>query len=389
MKETEVYYVDVLLPLHLPGTYTYRVPQEYNGTVAVGMRVVVQFGQKSAKMYSAIVRRIHQVQPPYKCKYILALLDVAPIVTPRQLEHWEWLARYYMCTPGDVMAGESALTIHPDFSGELSELSKHELQIVQLLSDHPVMRVVDISRAIGVQKIMPIIRGMIERQVVMMDEELRERFTPRKTAYLRLADEYMDENAQKEIFETLEQKRRFKQVELLMQYLQRSHFGHELLPKRDLPQGTPLQSLIKSGILVVEERLESKLETFDASQLLSPDSIQLNAEQQAAYDLLASTDRPVSLLHGVTSSGKTEVYIKLIHKVIQEGQQALFLLPEIALTAQLINRLRRYFGIRASAPANASRCGSAPWPPARGATKCSSAPAAPHSSLFPTWVWSS
>ena len=159
MKETEVYYVDVLLPLHLPGTYTYRVPQEYNGTVAVGMRVVVQFGQKSAKMYSAIVRRIHQDQPPYKCKYILALLDVAPIVTPRQLKHWEWLARYYMCTPGDVMAvalpsglklaSESALTIHPDFSGELSELSKHELQIVQLLSDHPVMRVVDISRAIG------------------------------------------------------------------------------------------------------------------------------------------------------------------------------------------------------------------------------------------------
>ena len=354
MKETEVYYVDVLLPLHLPGTYTYRVPQEYNGTVAVGMRVVVQFGQKSAKMYSAIVRRIHQVQPPYKCKYILALLDVAPIVTPRQLEHWEWLARYYMCTPGDVMAvalpsglklaSESALTIHPDFSGELSELSKHELQIVQLLSDHPVMRVVDISRAIGVQKIMPIIRGMIERQVVMMDEELRERFTPRKTAYLRLADEYLDENAQKELFETLEQKRRFKQVELLMQYLQRSHFGREAVPKRDLPQGSPLQTLIKNGVLVVEERLESRLENYDAGQLLSPDSIRLNAEQQAAYDLLATTDRPVSLLHGVTSSGKTEVYIKLIHKIIQEGQQALFLLPEIALTAQLINRLRRYFG---------------------------------------------
>lgn len=354
MSTTEVYYVDVLLPLHLPGTYTYRVPQEYNASVAVGMRVVVQFGQKSGKMYSAVVRRLHQEQPPYRCKYILAVLDVSPIVTPRQLDHWEWLARYYMCTPGDVMAvalpsglklaSESALAIHPDFSGELSELSKHELQIVQLLSDHPVMRVVDISRAIGVQKIMPIIRGMIERQIVMMDEELRERFTPRRSAYLLLAEPYRSEEAQRELFNDLERKRRLKQVELLMQYLQRSHFGREAVPKRDLPQGSPLQTLVKNGVLVVEERLESRLENYDAGQLLSPDTIRLNPEQQAAYDLLAAADRPVSLLHGVTSSGKTEVYIKLIHKVIQEGRQALFLLPEIALTAQLINRLRRYFG---------------------------------------------
>ena len=354
MKETEVYFVDVLLPLHLPGTYTYRVPQEYNGSVAVGMRVVVQFGQKSAKMYSAIVRRIHREQPPYKCKYILAVLDVSPIVTERQLEHWEWVARYYMCTPGDVMAvalpsglklaSESALAIHPDFSGDITSLSKSEQQIVQLLSDHPVMRVIDISRAIGIQKIMPVIRGMIERQVVMMDEELRERFTPRKTAYLRLADEYLPEEAQKELFDSLERKRRVKQVELLMQYLQRSRFGKEPVPKRDLPQGSALQTLVKNGVLVVEERVESRLERFDDGQLLSPDSIQLNAEQQAAYDLLASTPSPVSLLHGVTSSGKTEVYIKLIHKVVQEGRQALFLLPEIALTVQLINRLRRYFG---------------------------------------------
>ncbi len=354
MSTTEVYYVDVLLPLHLPGTYTYRVPQEYNASVAVGMRVVVQFGQKSGKMYSAVVRRLHQEQPRYQCKYILAVLDVSPIVTPRQLDHWEWLARYYMCSPGDVMAvalpsglklaSESALAIHPDFSGELSELSKHELQIVQLLSDHPVMRVVDISRAIGVQKIMPIIRGMIERQIVMMDEELRERFTPRRSAYLLLAEPYRYEEAQRELFNNLECKRRLKQVELLMQYLQRSHFGREAVPKRDLPQGSPLQTLIKNGVLVVEERLESRLENYDAGQLLSPDTIRLNPEQQAAYDLLAAADRPVSLLHGVTSSGKTEVYIKLIHKVIQEGRQALFLLPEIALTAQLINRLRRYFG---------------------------------------------
>ena len=342
------------MPLHLPGTFTYRVPQEYNGAVNVGARVVVQFGAKSAKLYSALVRRIHQEAPQWKCKYIGAVLDIEPVATERQMEHWEWLARYYMCTPGDVMAvampaglklaSESALAIHPDFSGDLSSLSKYELQIVQLLSDYSVMRLVDISRAIGVQKIMHIVRGLIERQVVVMDEELRNRYAPRKVAYVRLAEGYESDKAQRELFDALEGKRRVKQVELLMQYMQLSHFGREAVPKRDLPQGSPLQTLIKNGVLVVEERIESRLEHYDQSQLLSPDTIQLNAEQQAAYDYLTSAPHPVSLLHGVTSSGKTEVYIKLIHKVVQEGRQALFLLPEIALTAQLINRLRRYFG---------------------------------------------
>ncbi len=354
MKKAEAYYVDVLLPLHLPGTYSYKVPREYSSALEVGMRVVVQFGAKSGRMYSALIRRIHQEQPDYKCKYILAVLDLVPIVSEYQFQHWEWLADYYMCTPGDVMAialpsglklaSESALAIHPDFDGDLSELSKHELEIVQLLSNRSVMRLIDISRALGIQKIMPIIRSMIERQIVMMDEELRERYVPRKSTYIRLATEYSSEETQRKLFDTLERKRRFKQVELLMQYLQQSHFGKDIIPKRDLPQGTPLQNLIKDGVFVVEELAESRLERVDDSLLQSPENIQLNPEQQAAYNLLSSTPRPVSLLHGVTSSGKTEVYIKLIHDVVQQGRQALFLLPEIALTAQLINRLRRYFG---------------------------------------------
>lgn len=360
MEELQVYFVDVLLPLHLPDTYTYRVPQELNGQVKVGARVVVQFGAKNARMYSALVRRIHQEAPQWRSKYIVGVLDEEPIVTERQMEFWEWMARYYMCCPGDVMAcalpaglklaSESAVAIHPEFTGELSGLSKHERQVVDLLSEHPVMRVVDISRAIGVQKIMPLVRSMIEREIVVMDEELRERFRPRKSAFLSLAADYQGEEAQKALFDELEKKRRVKQVELMMQFLQLSHFGKEAVPKRELTQGSALQTLIKNGVLAVEERVESRLKDYNDADLVDPQSIVLNDEQQKAFECVSQEVTAISahsntfLLHGVTSSGKTEVYIKLMDEVVRSGRQVLFLLPEIALTAQLINRLRKYFG---------------------------------------------
>ena len=350
-----VYYVDVLLPLHLPACYTYRVPRELNDEVAVGKRVVVQFGAKSDKMYSALVRRIHTTAPQWKSKYILSVLDEESVVTLRQMEFWEWMAHYYMCYPGDVMAvampagmklaSESSISIHPDFDGELTRLTKYELQIVNILTEHPVMRMIDISRAIGVQKIMPLIRTMIEREIVVMDEELRERFVPRKSVYVRLADEYSSDEAQRALFDDLERKRRTKQVELLMQYLQMSHFGKELVAKRTLPAGSAMQTLLKNGILVAEERIESRLKDYSDSDLTPVSSIVLNDEQQQAFDQLhSSNQKAVSLLHGVTSSGKTEVYIKLIDEQVRAGHQVLFLLPEIALTSQIINRLRRYFG---------------------------------------------
>lgn len=354
MEEVETYFVDVMLPLHLPETYTYRVPREYNGQVQTGVRVVVQFGQK--RIYSALVRRVHTDAPRWRCKYIMGVLDLEPIVGERQMLFWEWMARYYMAYPGDVMAvalpaglklaSESAVTIHPDFDGDLSRLTKYELMVVNLLTDHPVMKLVDLSRALGIQKIMPLIRGMMEREIVMLDEELRERFVPRKSTYIRLAERYCDDAEAKQLFDSLEKHKRIKQIGLLMQFMQLSQFGHEPVAKRMLPQGSALQTLIKNGILTTEEREESRLERYDENELLKPSDIRLNEQQQAAYDYLAShqNNASVDLLHGVTASGKTEVYIKLIDNVIHQGKQALFLLPEIALTAHLINRLRRYFG---------------------------------------------
>lgn len=358
----ETYFVDVILPLHIHGTYTYRVPQEYNDCIRVGQRVVVQFGPR--RLYSAVVRRIHQEVPGYTVKYILSILDSTPIVTEQQFCFWEWIARYYMCYVGDVMsialpsafrlASESAVSIHPDFSGELSDLTDNEMKIVQMLADHPVMTVDDISRAIGLQKMMPILSTMIERDIIVMEEELHDRYTPRTSSHISLSAEYGQEGRMKELFDRLERKKSTqKQVDLLLKFMQLSQFGKTSVAKRELldaNDGRPvsesaLKTLIRNGVLVQEERVESRLERVAA--VTSPDSIVLNEEQQRVFDYLNHPEVPrVSLLHGVTSSGKTEVYIRLMHEVIRQGRQVLFLLPEIALTAQLINRLRKYFGDR-------------------------------------------
>lgn len=353
-------FADVILPLPLPGTYTYRVPQEYNDTLAVGCRVVVQFGSK--RLYSAVVRRLHEEVPSYRVKYVLGQLDVNPLVDERMLQFWEWVAAYYMCPVGDVMtvalpaafrlASESTLSIHPDYNGVLDELSAHEQAVVQLLLEHPVMTPDDIGRALGFSKVMPLISGMVERGIVTLNEELHERFKPRTASWISLAEEYKEESACKALFDKMEQNSRTqKQLAVLLRFMQLSHFGKESVRKKDLVDkevsASSLTTLVRHGILVEEEREESRLEQVDDSALVPVSSICLNDEQQAAYDYCRQQQTPeVTLIHGVTGSGKTEVYIRLIADTIASGKQVLFLLPEIALTAQLINRLRRYFGSR-------------------------------------------
>lgn len=348
-------FADIILPLHLRSTFTYRIPNEYADVVEAGRRVVVQFGSK--KLYSGLVRRVHTQAPNYQVKYIVSVVDTEPIVDERQFQLWEWMSRYYMCYIGDVMAvalpsilrlaSESMVTIHPDFDGELSSLSDKELRIVQLLSEHPVMKVNDISVAISIQKIMPVINGMIERGILIMDEDLQQRFKPAKATYLSLAPAYQDESAARQLFDELEKKKsNAKQLGLMLRFMQMSAFGKRAVLKKELAgqedfSPSSLSTLIKNGVLVAEERTASRLKHYE--RLTSPDSIELNEEQQSAYESILSHNG-VTLLHGVTSSGKTEVYIKLIQHTIEQGKQALFLLPEIALTAQIINRLRKYFG---------------------------------------------
>lgn len=346
-------FVDVIIPLHIPNTYTYRVPREYIHDIQIGQRVIVQFGQR--RLYSALVRKIHNQKPNVKIvKYINAIIDIHPIVNENQFLLWEWIARYYMCYVGDVMAAalpnafrlasQSSVCIHPGYTGEINNLSKHETEIVLLLSGKSKMTINDISRALDIQKIMPLINTMIEKEILIMDEDLRQRFSEKKSTWISLATKYREsESDLKELFDKLEVNRNSqKQANVLIHFLQLSNNGKDAIEKRRLEQTSSLKTLIKNGILTEETKFESRLGIYNSEA--DTDSIILNQEQQNAYESLCSTKSDISLLHGVTSSGKTEVYIKMIAHCLKEGNQALLLLPEIALTSQIINRLRKYFG---------------------------------------------
>ena len=354
MKET--LFVDVLLPLHIPGTYTYRVPEEYNNAVGVGQRVVVQFGAK--RIYSALVRRVHNQVPEYNTKYILSILDLEPIVGEQQFKFWEWMASYYMCYPGDVMAvaipsayrlsSDSYIVVHPDFEGDYSELNENEIKILDVLSRKGRIEVSEVADITGSLKIMPIIKSMIEKKIVLMDEELKQRYTARRSTWITLNEAYLDEVAMRALFDQLEKDPRCqKQLMVLMKFIQISKFGREMVKKKELMDckdlsSSALDTLVKKEVFHIVQREESRLQEYASTTEVS--TIHLNDEQQQAFDTIISSDKPVSLLHGVTSSGKTEVYIRLIDEMLRQGKQVLFLLPEIALTAQIINRLRKYFG---------------------------------------------
>ena len=354
--ERRTYFVDVLLPLHLPDTYTYRVPFDYNDFVKVGQRVVVQFGSK--RLYSAIVRRVHENAPSYTTKYVLSILDLEPIVSERQLAFWEWMAAYYMCYPGDVMAvaipsafrlsSESYIVVHPDFAGEYGDLGEDEIKILDVLSRKERLEISEVAEITGYQKIMPLIKTMIEKHIILMDEELRQRYNPRKATWLSLNGKYSDETELKQLFDSLEKKAtNQKQLLAFMEFMRLSNLGKKEIKKKLLTENKELSpsaidTLIKKEILVQSQREESRLQQYEST--VDIDSITLNEEQQRAYDTIIACQQPVNLLYGVTSSGKTEVYIKLIDRTLNEGKQVLMLLPEIALTAQVINRLRKYFG---------------------------------------------
>ena len=362
--ERKTFFVDVLLPVPLPGTFTYRVPYELNDSVSIGMRVVIQFGQK--KIYTGLIRKIHEVAPAvHQVKYILSILDQSPIVNEKQLDFWDWIAGYYLCYPGEVMnaalpsalklASETKIVLAPDFDRDYAQLNDREFLIVEALELRQVITITDASRIVDTAKVIPLIKTLIEKGVVLTQEELTDRYKPRLETYLKLKGEYaVNEELLHEEFNKLGT-RAFKQLELLMRFVSLSRCFSlnenevtrtELL--KDFKNGLGLlKALLDKGILETYKREISRLTEKDADSLAN--EIVLTDIQQQALDELNESfkAKDTVLLHGITGSGKTELYIRLIDDVISQGKQVLYLLPEIALTSQIINRLRKYFGPRA------------------------------------------
>ena len=358
---TQGQYAEVLLPLPLGDTFTYAVPEGMYGQVIIGGRVVVQFGNR--KIYTALVVEIHQTPPEgYQAKEILSVLDEHPVVHPLQLTFWDWIASYYLCHKGEVMnaafpsalklASESGIKMNPEARVDLSLLNEREQLLIESLGHRKQIKIVDISGILGIQKVIPVIKTLLEKGLILMEEELTDSWKQKKDVFVRLTRPFHDDEDQfRELFTHLEKKAK-KQLELLMSFLVISKYGMDdteevsktTLLKSIEGSSAPLEGLIRKGVLETYERKPLMSSLDPAAD--EADLIILSEVQQMALDTIRQsfTDKDVTLLHGVTSSGKTEIYIKLIKETIDKGKQVLFLVPEIALTAQTINRLKKYFG---------------------------------------------
>ncbi len=362
--ERVTYFAELILPVPVGKTFTYRVPRELEGEVQVGHRVVVPFGKR--KVYAALVKEVHQ-QPPqdYQAKYILAVLDDRPILHPVQLQLWDWISDYYICHPGEVMnaALPSVLKLSSESQIRLSLLAAEdnafvgandrEVILLQALKNKTSISFTEAAKLAELKKVYPLIKGMAEKGWILIEESLNEKYIERKESRVCLAAAYHAEAAMIELFDALE-KRAFRQLEVLMRFL-------ELCRKQEMPLAEAYVSRTKllsyfdnanSALKALEDKGVFERFEVSVSRLMRqkasahPNDIVLSSPQARAWEEIQThfEDKGVCLLHGVTASGKTEIYIKAIQQCIEQGQQVLYLLPEIALTEQIINRLRKFFG---------------------------------------------
>lgn len=366
------WFADVILPLPLPRLYTYRVPQALSEQVAVGLRVVVQFGKQ--KVLSCVVAAVHQTPPrEYEAKYVLEVIDEQPVITAPQLKLFEWMAAYYMCTLGEVLnaalpaalklSSESQLQLRTDYDPETApyELALEEDIIVQALrrnpdtGEFPTLTFSDVGRLLDQPAFHRHIKSLLQKDVITLFESIQDKYAPKVVRRVRLAAPWGQEPEM--LTELLDQlARKPKQVDVILKYLQHvPAFNDSALNHRGLPKATlahdeslsesALNSLIKNGIVEVFDQVESRF-PFDDREPTSV--INLSESQTSARNeiMVHFGQKAIVLLHGVTGSGKTEVYIDLIQAALDNGGQVLYLLPEIGLTAQIVRRLQRCFGTR-------------------------------------------
>ena len=330
--------------------------------VQAGCRVVVPFGRK--KFYTGIVNNVHYLRPTaYEVKDVVTVLDAHPILLPVQFKFWKWLSDYYLCTQGDVykaalpsglkLESETIVALNPDYEAT-EPLSERETRILDLLLAEPEQSVTKLEKDSGVKNILPLINGLLQREAIFVKEELKRSYKPKTETRVRLAPDATNEHRLHIFFDEL-QRRAPKQLDLLMKFLELSGAlggAERPVAKRDLLQragATPavFNGLVERGVFETYQAEVGRLDTHLAPQQLLP-SHPLSVPQRHAYEEIinAFREKNVCLLHGVTSSGKTEIYIHLIQETLEHGGQVLYLLPEIALTTQITERLRRVFGPR-------------------------------------------
>ncbi|MBD5205879.1 MAG: primosomal protein N' [Bacteroidales bacterium] len=353
---------EIILPLPIYGTFSYLIPPEMETEIQIGSRVMVQFGRK--KYYTGIVERIHRATPPYEVKPLMAVLDGSPAVRYPQLRFWSWISEYYLCTVGDVYKAaipsglkpesETFVTLNEDYgTPEGEKLTEREAMVMMLLEEKKKLRLSDIDRELKLKNTPAVINRLLVKRLVNIDEKIVEKYRAKKETVIELTIERGDQDALHEFFEKT--RRSVQQEKALICYLDMSHWVQpgaevkevtrkELLEASRISPGI-LRSMIDKGIF---RQKVKQINRYNPTGVKTCDISPLSPVQSEALKAIESKfrDSQTVLLHGVTGSGKTEIYMHLISEMLKAGRQILYLVPEISLTTQLTDRLRRVLGDR-------------------------------------------
>lgn len=354
-------YVDVIVPLPIAGQYTYSLPEEMAERVCMGCRVVVPFGRK--KFYTGLVTRVHEEAPQaYETKDVSEVLDERPILLERQYAFWQWLSDYYLCPLGDVykaavpsgmkLESETLVVYNPEFVAG-GPLPEKEQQVLDLLSRDTEQCITQLEKSSGIRQLLPVIQSLLEKEAIYVKEELKRSYRPKLETRVRLTERVRPEKALRLQFDLLA--RAPKQLAVLMKYLELSGWSGAAgrlreVTRKQLQDASGASAAVLNGLVEkqVFEVYRAEVGRLVQGTLETQDLHTLSEAQENAYRQILATfhTKNVCLLHGVTASGKTEIYIHLIEQVLRVGKQVLYLLPEIALTTQITERLKRVFGNR-------------------------------------------
>ena len=354
MHSIDVFFIDVILPLSLERNFTYAITKAEADFIKVGVRVAVPFGK--SKVYTGLVFSIHDKAPTaYDAKSIHSILDESAVVNPFQFKLWEWMSSYYLCSMGEIMRAalpnafllesETIISLHPTSGFDVTMFKDDEYLVYEALQHQSSLKVEEINAIIDRKNSFPVLKRLLDQNVIALEQELSEKYKPKLIRCVRLHPDYQHENGLQDLIETL--KNASKQREIVLSYFNLANSTKQIkvadLKLKSKATSTQIKTLIDKQIFeefyYQTDRIQFQDSEDDASK-------ELNVHQITALDAIdqAFETYTTVLLHGVTSSGKTELYVKKIEAILEQGKQALYLVPEIALTSQLVQRLEKYFG---------------------------------------------
>ncbi len=353
MSNSQNLYAEIIIPLALPVNYTWSIPGEFQQSAKPGIRVEVQLKNKR---YAGIIKKIFTEKPSgFEPRPILNILDDEAQLYKEQLQLWQWIADYYMCSEGEVMqaampanlklSSETILVWNEDHDEDFSALNDREYIVAEALSIKKELKLSEVQQLLDASHVYPVIKKLIDKNVCHAWEELKEKYKEKTETYIMLHPQYRDEEKLAALLNT--SSRAPKQMELLLSYLHLIKEDGEVtqssLLKKSNASAAQLKGLFDKNILLAEKRSINRIKSLPPNIYID---FTLSAAQQTAFNEIVESfkEKNVCLLHGATASGKTQLYMKLIEQYIQQGKQVLYMLPEIALTAQIVRRLQKHFG---------------------------------------------